>query len=120
MNLKALMFFSALNILIVAVGCAEDRPSIVEPGAKVTKLAGDMGFTEGPVWLPNEKKLIFSDIPNSQLMQWSEEGGLSVFRQSEKANGNILDLQGRIISCQHDGRNVIRIEPDFDIQIRNV
>ena len=81
-------------------------------GAKVEKLAGGMKFTEGPVWLPSEKKLVFSDIPNSKLMQWSEADGLSVYRDSEQANGNILDLQGRIISCQHKARNVIRIEAD--------
>ena len=57
-----------------------------------------MKFTEGPVWLPGESKVVFSDIPNSKLMQWSKKDGLSLFRKSEQANGNILDLQGRIIS----------------------
>jgi sugar lactone lactonase YvrE len=112
MNLRSFTFLMVLTTLTANMGWAEERTSIIEPGAKVTKLAGGMGFTEGPVWLPKEKKLIFSDIDNSRLMQWSEEGGLSLYRQSEKANGNILDLQGRIISCQHSGRNVIRIESD--------
>ena len=71
-----------------------------------------MKFTEGPVWLPEQKKVVFSDIPNSKLMQWSKKDGLSVFRKSEQANGNILDLQGRIISCQHAARNIIRIGKD--------
>ena len=35
------------------------------------------------------------------FMQWKKEGGLSKFRKSESANGNILDLDGNIISCQH-------------------
>ncbi|MCH2400902.1 MAG: SMP-30/gluconolactonase/LRE family protein [Pirellulales bacterium] len=91
---------------------ADDDRQLVAKGAKVEKLAGGMKFTEGPVWLPSEKKLVFSDIPNSKLMQWSEADGLSVYRDSEQANGNILDLQGRIISCQHKARNVIRIEAD--------
>ena len=112
MNLKAFTFLIVLITLIANIGWAEDQTSIVESGAKVTKLAGGMQFTEGPVWLPKQKKLVFSDIPNSKLMQWSEKGGLSVYRQSEEANGNILDLQGRIISCQHGARNVVRIESD--------
>ena len=86
--------------------------SVLAPDAHVKKLAGGMAFTEGPVWLPDQKKLVFSDIPNSVLMQWSEAEGLSEFRKSKNANGNILDLQGRIISCQHSARNVIRIEAD--------
>lgn len=91
---------------------ADETTTLVEPGAKVIKLATGMKFTEGPVWLPKEKKLVFSDIPNSKLMQWSEADGLSLFRPSEQANGNILDLEGRIISCQHAARNIIRIEAD--------
>lgn len=69
-----------------------------------------MKFTEGPVWLPDEQTLVFSDIPNSLLMMWSEKEGLSKFRKSENANGNILDLEGNIISCQHGARNIIRID----------
>lgn len=101
-----------LTMLTMSVAQAEDGQSLVEAGAQVKKLAGGMKFTEGPVWLPKEKKLVFSDIPNSKLMQWSEREGLSVFRESKNANGNILDLEGRIISCQHGARNVIRIESD--------
>jgi len=99
---------TALSALALSVQAA----SLVEPGAKVQKLAGGMKFTEGPVWLPEESKVVFSDIPNSKLMQWSKKDGLSVFRKSEQANGNILDLQGRIISCQHAARNIIRIDKD--------
>ena len=109
--------YALIILLFVQVGdsdsiSAQDLLNFLEPGAKVQKLAGGMKFTEGPVWLPNEKILVFSDIPNSKLMQWSEEGGLSEYRKSKQSNGNILDAQGRIISCQHAGRNVIRIEKD--------
>jgi gluconolactonase len=106
---SALLVALAVLTSIVEV---EGGESLVAPGAKVKKLAGGMKFTEGPVWLPNEKKLVFSDIPNSKLMQWSAKDGLSVFRKSENANGNILDLEGRIISCQHGARNLVRIEAD--------
>ncbi|MBL63663.1 MAG: gluconolactonase [Opitutae bacterium] len=101
-----------LCIALVLQALSLQGASVVEPGAKVSKLAGGMKFTEGPVWLPQQNKVVFSDIPNSKLMQWSEKNGLSVFRKSEQANGNILDLQGRIISCQHAARNVIRIGKD--------
>lgn len=106
------ILLTILTALTTTVARAGGEESLVEPGAKVKQLADGMKFTEGPVWLPQERKLVFSDIPNSRLMQWSEQNGLSVFRQSEQANGNILDLEGRIISCQHGARNVIRIEAD--------
>src|SRR5450631_29780 len=96
---------------------AGEPKSLVEPGAKVKKLADGMKFTEGPVWLPTKKTLVFSDIPNSKLMQWKEGDGLTVFRKSEQANGNILDLEGRLISCQHAARNLVRTEKDGSIKV---
>ena len=84
---------------------------------KVVKLAGDMQFTEGPVWLPEEQVLVFSDIPASKLMRWSPDKGLDVYRESEHSNGNLLDLEGRLLSCQHGARNIVRWETDGSITV---
>jgi gluconolactonase len=116
---KTFLTLIALAAFLLAPVAKADDPatSLIEPGAKVTKLAGDMKFTEGPAWFPAKKTLVFSDIPNSKLMQWNEKDGLSVFRTSEQSNGNILDLQGRLISCQHAARNLVRTEPDGKITV---
>ena len=87
------------------------------PEAAVVKLAGDMGFTEGPVWLPEEKKLVFSDIPNAKLMEWSEESSLKLFRNSPKPNGNLLDREGRLLTCRHGARDIVRTEKDGTITV---
>jgi gluconolactonase len=109
--------FSLLLALLALPSFAEDSASLVEPGAKVQKLAGDMKFTEGPAWIPAKNTLVFSDIPNGKLMQWNEKDGLSVFRPSEQSNGNILDLEGRLITCQHLARNLVRTEADGKITV---
>ena len=109
------IFISILiTFIISSFGFATELSELVAPGATVHKLAGGMKFTEGPVWLPEKQSLVFSDIPNSKLMSWSTSKGLTVFRESENANGNILDLHGNLISCQHSGRNIIRITPSGD------
>src|SRR5947208_2330278 len=96
-----------LVVMAITAYAAEEGGSLIAPGEKVQKLADGMKFTEGPAWIPAKKMLVFSDIPNSKLMQWREGDGLSVLRQSEQSNGNILDLQGRLISCQHAARNLV-------------
>lgn len=64
-------------------------------------------WTEGPVWLGGQ--LFFNDIPNKRMHVWSENSGVSVaLENSEFANGNTLDLSGKMISCEHGGRRVIR------------
>ena len=83
----------------------------------MVKLVGDMQFTEGPVWLPKEKKLVFSDIPSEKLMEWSEKDGLKVFRESPNPNGNLLDREGRLLTCRHGARDIVRTEKDGEVTV---
>ncbi|MDB6022742.1 MAG: Gluconolactonase [Pedosphaera sp.] len=90
---------------------------IVPADATLKKLAGGMKFLEGPVWVSRDGGwLLFSNIPDEQLKRWSESGGLGTFREhSNEANGNCLDRQGRIISCEGLARRVTRTEKDGSI-----
>ena len=117
------MKFATLYLLAALPVCAQVKiedpsaESLIAADAKVQKLAGDFKFTEGPVWMPETKTLIFSDIPAAKLMQWSAEKGVSEFRASENANGNTRDQEGRLVTCQHTGRNVVRTEKDGKITV---
>jgi len=104
-----------LALALTSSAALANISSIVEPDTEVKKLATGMKFTEGPVWIKD--KVIFSDIPNSMLMQWSEKGGLKPFRKVQQANGNLLDSNGLLLSCQHAGRDVIRTETDGSITV---
>lgn len=110
-----------LGLAIYTPILAADHPaSLIPPGAKVEKIISDRKFTEGPVWM-NDKDgghLVFSDIPNSTIHKWSSKDGLSILRHpSSQTNGNTLDNQGRLISCEHEGRRVVRTEADGSITI---
>lgn len=107
----------ALILGLLTATVAADISTVVDTDTEVKQLATGMKFTEGPVWIPTEEKVIFSDIPNSMLMQWSAKDGLKPFRKVEHANGNILDAQGRLLTCQHSGRNVVRTEKDGSITV---
>ncbi|MBV8615967.1 MAG: SMP-30/gluconolactonase/LRE family protein, partial [Acetobacteraceae bacterium] len=63
--------------------------------------------------------LIFSDIPNNRMMHLLEDDGhLSVFRTpSLNSNGNTVDPQGRLVTCEHGGRRVTRTELDGTITV---
>lgn len=87
----------------------------VAPDARLTRLASDLGFTEGPVWVKagGAGFLVFSDIPRDELKKWSAAAGLETFRKpSRNANGNTLDAAGRLLTCEHSGRQVAVLEPD--------
>lgn len=71
-------------------------------------------WAEGPAWFAAGRYLVWSDIPNDRLLRWDEtDGSVSVFRQPAlNTNGNTVDLQGRLVSCEHRGRCVSRTGHD--------
>jgi gluconolactonase len=87
--------------------------------AAVERLAEGCRWAEGPVWFGDGRFLLWSDIPNDRMLRWDEtDGSVSVFRQSSgHANGNTRDRQGRLITCEHGGRRVIRTEIDGSITV---
>ncbi len=91
--------------------------SVVGDSVEVEQVATGFIFTEGPVWDPRTRSLIFSDMPGDIMRRWSETHGVTTFRQPcNKANGNTWDLQGRLLTCEH-GSRLTRTEDDGSITV---
>jgi gluconolactonase len=90
---------------------------IFAPNAKVERLATGMQFIEGPVWINKDGGfLVFSDIPANELKRWDAKKSVTTFRQaSNAANGNTLDLQGRLISAEHGAHRISRTEKNGEV-----
>ncbi len=76
-------------------------------------------WVEGCAWNAGGRYLVWSDIPNSrQLRRLDEDGHVSVFREpSNNANGSTFDYEGRLLSCEHDARRVVRFEHNGSITV---
>lgn len=102
----------------------DDRlDELVPPDATIEKLADGFEFTEGPVWLRNESRLLFSDVRANTIYQWTASEGASVFmqpvyegdmegRRSVSSNGLTLDSEGRLTLAEHGYRQLSRLEED--------
>jgi gluconolactonase len=87
-------------------------PPVASSFAGIERLATDFGFVEGPVW-SKDGFLIFSDIYNSRIMKLAVPDNPAIYRNyTNSANGNTLDAEGRLYSCERDGRRVTRMEKD--------
>lgn len=71
-------------------------------------------WTEGPAYFPAGRYLIWSDIPNDRIMRWDEmNGSVATFEQPcRNQNGHTVDLEGRLVACEHRGRCISRYEHD--------
>jgi gluconolactonase len=92
---------------------SDEFQRMLGPSPEMKLLSATLKFAEGVCWIASGEYLIVSDVPNNRIMKWSEREGLVVFRQpSGTANGNAVDLEGRVLSCLTRGRAVVRQEHD--------
>jgi gluconolactonase len=85
---------------------------LIAPDAPIERIAGGLGFTEGPVW--RGTSLLFSDIPNKRIARWRRlpEGPELTTFATGMSNGLTLDRQGQVVAAEHDGRRVTRVADD--------
>lgn len=137
--MKRLLLIPLLAAAILPLARAGDAPktfgnvdrrdaafdALVPKDAKIEKLAEGFKWSEGPVWIKDKGYLLFSDIPNNAIHQWTPGKGLTrdfikpAGYTGEKArggepgsNGLTLDKEGRLVLCEHGDRRVARIEKD--------
>ena len=97
--------------------------ALLAPDAVFEKLGEGFRWTEGPVWSRKGGFLLFSDIPNNVIRQWTPGKGMSEFLKPSGyhgaepftgpepgTNGLTFDAQGRLVACQHGDRRVARWE----------
>ncbi|MFI6739463.1 SMP-30/gluconolactonase/LRE family protein [Nonomuraea sp. NPDC050451] len=97
----------------------DERFAAVGGDDYVERLHTGTRWAEGPVYFPAGRFLVWSDIPNERMLRWDEmTGAVGLFRQpSGYTNGNTLDREGRLISCEHGNRRVTRTEHDGSITV---
>ncbi|HUS34568.1 MAG TPA: SMP-30/gluconolactonase/LRE family protein [Verrucomicrobiae bacterium] len=97
--------------------------------AHIEKLAGGFEWSEGPVWVPRAKYLLFSDVPRNVVFLWKEGvpttdymipsgyTGKKARAGEPGSNGLTLDAQGRLVLCQHGDRQIARQEHDGKVTV---
>lgn len=77
---------------------------IISTNAVLTTNVYLNSWIEGPVWVPSDGGyLVFSDMGNNKLKKLVPPGTLTDFLTppaNTKCNGNILDAQERLVTCQ--------------------
>jgi gluconolactonase len=103
-----------IPVLVLALAMA-DAPLIAR-GASWEKVAGDLGFGEGPAW-HRDGYLLFEDVTNSRTLKLDASDRVTVFREATgAANGLAFDREARLVACEGNGsgggRRLARIGRD--------
>ena len=102
-------------MLTACIEIIDDRfKRLVHGNVHLEKLYTGCRWAEGPAYFAAGKYLVWSDIPNDRVMRFDEtDGSVSVFlAPAMNHNGHSVDREGRLVSCEHRGRCISRIEHD--------
>ncbi|MCH6199127.1 SMP-30/gluconolactonase/LRE family protein [Aquiflexum sp. LQ15W] len=128
--------------LLIAISCTQSKNtmkanssieilddaalSLIDPEAMLEVIAEGFEWTEGPLWLEKEQKLLFSDIPNNSIFQIDAKGETSLYLKPSGYTGDaarggetgsnalILDPQGNLVLCQHGDRRMAKMNAPLD------
>ncbi len=141
-TMKRFPFYLLIFLLLIQCTTTEDKKSqggdfpitgsisrldrrmdeLVPKDAVIEILASGFEWSEGPLWLPDQDVLLFSDIPVNTVFRWSESEGVTEYlkpsgytgsdegKKEPGANGMILDLNGKLVLCQHGDRQIGRMK----------
>lgn len=95
-----------------------EAETLFSKDAKAEILAQGFLWAEGPLWLKDQHKLIFSDVPRNTINSWSEKDSLQLYltpsgytdtitRGGETgSNGLCLNSEGKLILTQCGDRRI--------------
>jgi len=84
--------------------------------AKLEKVAGGFGFTEGPVWDPHGF-LWVSDEEQNKLSRVYPDGRVETVLNIGDPDGSTLDAKGRLVTTASVLRAIIQVEPDGQYKV---
>lgn len=99
--------------------------TFIDPDATFEILAKGFYWSEGPLWVDELQSVLFSDVPSNKIYKWNEKDSLSIYLESaghsgeenkdsdRGPNGLILDLENKLLLCQHGDRRIARLDADL-------
>lgn len=84
---------------------------LIAEDAKLERVAGGFGFTEGPVWDPRGF-LYVSDEEKNRLSRVYPDGRVETLLDIGDPDGSTLDAHGHFVTTASVLRAIIRVEPD--------
>ena len=100
--------------------------SIVSKDATIEILGEGFVWSEGPVWVPSQNMLLFSDVPKNTIYKWTEQKGVEIYltpsgftgdsttSAEPGSNGLLLDDEGNLVLCQHGDRRLAVMNSSLD------
>lgn len=115
-------FSSVMNAQYKTIGKIhvydESVTTLIDPSTPIEIVAEGYTWSEGPVWVKKGNYLLFSDVPENKIYQWTADKGAVVYltpsgysgkeyySYEPGANGLIINQKGNLVSAEHGNRRI--------------
>jgi gluconolactonase len=116
--MKHLQISILAGILLTVSACESQETSIVAAVAKLTLVAEDYEFTEGPA-VDAQGDVYFTDQPNDRILKWSAaNNSISTFMQpAGRANGLYFAQNGDLLAAADEKFALWRIDLNKNVTV---
>jgi gluconolactonase len=96
---------------------------LIKDDAVIEIISEGYDWSEGPLWIPNEKMLLWSDVPKNIVYKWTEENGTEIYLTPSGytgetpslslepgSNGLLLSSDNKLVLCQHGDRRMAAMD----------
>jgi gluconolactonase len=96
---------------------------LIKDDAVIEIISEGYDWSEGPLWIPDEKMLLWSDVPKNIVYKWTEENGTEIYLTPSGytgetpslslepgSNGLLLSSDNKLVLCQHGDRRMAAMD----------
>ena len=99
-----------------------EAEKLVSKDSKAEILGEGFVWSEGPCWIKDQQKLIFSDAPQNTIFSWTAKDSIQVYLKPSGytsavprggevgSNGLIINKSGKLVLCQHGDRRIAEMQ----------
>lgn len=100
--------------------------AIISTSAKVEIIAEGFEWVEGPLWIEDQKMLLFSDVFKNRIYKWTATKGTELYLEPAGytqatprgeelgSNGLAVNNEGQLVLCQHGDRRIAIMNAPLD------
>ncbi len=94
---------------------------IISPNAVIEVLSTGHKWSEGPIWVKEEQKLVYTDVRNQKIFQWTEKDSVTLYLDMKDQGANkpgpsalLVDRNKNLFLLQYGHGQVIKMNSPLD------
>ncbi|GAA3556911.1 SMP-30/gluconolactonase/LRE family protein [Snuella lapsa] len=91
--------------------------NVISSKAVIEVLSTNHGWSEGPIWLKEEQKLVYTDVKHQKLYQWTEKDSVTLYLDMKDTDSNkpgpsalLIDDNDNLVILRYGHGQVVKMK----------